>query len=68
MIDVLKKKRANNDLRDEWLRIGLKQWQIAEAVGITEGNFCRKLRKELPESEKKIIRNIIMNLTGKEVV
>lgn len=34
-------------------------WQIADRLGINDGNFSRKLRHELPEAEKERIRNII---------
>ena len=28
-------------------------WQIADELNITDGNFSRKLRRELPEKEQK---------------
>ena len=34
-------------------------WQIADRLGINDGNFSRKLRHELPDEEKERIRNII---------
>jgi len=54
--------KANHDIRQAILNSGLKFWQVAEAYGINDGNFSRKLRKELPESEKNKILNIIINL------
>lgn len=56
----------NQDIRYEILASGLKLWQIAEALGITDSTFSRKLRKELPEAEKERIRTII-NEYRKEV-
>lgn len=56
----------NQDIRYEILASGLKLWQIAEALGITDSTFSRKLRKELPETEKERIRTII-NEYRKEV-
>ena len=41
-------------------------WQIADALGINDGNFSRKLRKELPEEEKSKILAIIDQLTKEE--
>lgn len=55
----------NQDIRCEILGNGLKLWQIAEALGITDGTFSRKLRKELPEETKAQIRGIIADLTRK---
>lgn len=34
-------------------------WQIADELNITDGNFSRKLRRELPEKEQKGIIQII---------
>lgn len=34
-------------------------WEIAEAVGMSESAFCRKLRRELPsEQQEHIVREI----------
>ena len=42
----------NRDIRIEIAVAGLKQWQVAKALGIAEATFSRKLREELPEEEK----------------
>ncbi len=55
----------NQNIRREILGNGLKLWQIAEALGITDATFSRKLRKELPEETKEQIRGIIAELTEK---
>lgn len=57
----------NQDIRREILGSGLKLWQIAEALGITDATFSRKLRKELPDETKTQIRGIIADLTEKGV-
>ena len=54
---------ANQDIRSEVLGAGLKLWQIADKLGMTDGNFSRKLRKELPLAEKERIREIITGLS-----
>lgn len=59
-------KLANNDIRDEVKRAGFKLWQIAAEYGCNDGNFSRKLRKELPETEKAKIFAIIEQLKGEE--
>lgn len=42
----------NRDIRIEIAVAGLKQWQVAKALGIAEATFSRKLREELPKEEK----------------
>ena len=41
---------------------GVKLWQIADRIGLNDGNFSRKLRKELPGEQKKNILVIIEDL------
>lgn len=47
------------DIRLAAASSGVKLWQIADALGMTDGNFSRKLRKELPKEEKQMILEII---------
>lgn len=54
----------NLDIRNEAKKAGVKLWQIAERLNITDGNFSRKLRKELTDEEKTQIRAIILELKG----
>lgn len=54
----------NLDIRTESANAGVKLWQIAERLGMTDGNFSRKLRKELSSEEKAKIRAIITELKG----
>lgn len=56
----------NQDIRRMAAGARVKLWQIAEELGIADCNFSRKLRKELPEEEKKRIIAIIKRLS-KEV-
>lgn len=53
----------NTDVREVAKAAGVKLWQIADKLGITDGNFSRKLRKELPEDEKQKIFAIIDDLS-----
>lgn len=55
----------NLDIRKEAEQSNIKLWQIAEYLGITDGNFSRKLRKELPEEEKQKIFTAINELATK---
>ena len=53
----------NMDIRNEVREAGLRLWQVADGLGINDGNFSRKLRHELSESEKTKIRAIIADLS-----
>lgn len=53
---------ANEDIRKSVKTNNIKYWQVANEYGITDGNFSRKLRKELPNEEKKKIFDIIDTL------
>ncbi len=58
--------RTNADIRKAAKDNGIKLWQIAKKLGISDGNFSRKLRDELSEGEKDRILTIIAEL-AKEV-
>ncbi|MGM9659844.1 MAG: hypothetical protein ACI3WQ_04520 [Faecousia sp.] len=50
---------ANKDIRNAAGGHGIRLWQVAEAIGMNESAFSRKLRKELPQEEKKKVLAII---------
>lgn len=50
---------ANLDIRKAASVAGVKLWEIAERYGVSDSNFSRKLRRELPEPEKQKIFEII---------
>lgn len=52
----------NNDIRKAAKIAGVFLWQIAAELGMNDGNFSRKLRKELPSAEKEKILAIIERL------
>ena len=52
----------NQDIRRTAAGAGVKLWQIADALGIADASFSRKLRKELPQEEKEKIFSIIREL------
>lgn len=54
----------NLDIRTEAKNAGVKLWQIADELGMTDGSFSRKLRKELNPEEKTKIKSIIAKLKG----
>ena len=49
----------NLEVRTAAKSAGVKLWEIAEVLGITDGNFSRKLRRELPRKEQEQIIGII---------
>ncbi len=49
----------NKDLKRLAAGRGVKQWQIAERLGLREETFCRLLRKPLkPDMREKVIKII----------
>ncbi len=50
---------ANLDIREAIKTAGIKYWQVAREYGITDGNFSKLLRTELPNDKKTKIFNII---------
>ena len=53
---------ANQDIRQEIIASDLRYWQVAEKIGLTDGNFSRLLRHELPPEKKEEIRSAIAEL------
>lgn len=58
---------CNCDIRNMAGGYGVKLWQIADALGIADCSLSRKLRKELPNGEKRKIFGIIENLAKERV-
>ena len=52
----------NQEIRRAAVASSVKLWRIADALGITDSSFSRKLRKELPQEEKEKIFSIIQQL------
>lgn len=53
---------ANLEIRRTAAAAGVKLWQVADALGIADSSFSRKLRKELPAAEQEKILEIIKEL------
>ena len=53
---------ANIDIRYEIMKSGLKNYQVATMLGVTETTFSRWLRTELPAEKKKEILEAIDKL------
>lgn len=58
---------ANNEIRCAAGGHGIRLWQVADAIGMNESAFSRKLRKELPQEEKEKILAVIEEM-AREVV
>jgi len=59
-------KICNNDIRLAAESKGIRLWQIASHLSVNDGNFSRRLRMELPATEKQRIFEIIEEIS-KEV-
>lgn len=57
------KTRTNEAIRAAAEKRGVKLWQIADALGVNDGNFSRKLRRELPPDEVEKILVIITRIS-----
>lgn len=53
---------VNQEIRTEAKRAGVRLWEIAERLGMNDGNFSRKLRRELNPEERRKILAIINDL------
>ena len=58
-------------MKNEWIREmakskGILLWQIADRLGITDGNFSRRLRHEMTQEEQERIRVIINELAEEQ--
>lgn len=55
----------NIKIREALTQNNMKQWQLADCLGISEYTLCKKLRRELPDTEQdKMIAIIRMYKDG----
>lgn len=54
----------NTDIRQAAKAAGVRLYQIAAEIGLNDGNFSRRLRHELPDTEKQKIFEIINRLAA----
>ena len=50
---------ANEKIKEALKNKGLRQWQLAEMLGISEQTICRRMRKELSQDEQEKMISII---------
>ena len=51
---------ANERVKNTLKNCGLRQWQLAAIIGVSEQTLYRKLRVELPEEEQSKLISIIV--------
>ena len=56
----------NKDIKVKARKSGVLIWEIADRLGIADTTMSRKLRKELPDSEKQEIFKIIDELAAEK--
>ena len=49
----------NLEIREALWKRNMKQWELAEKLGVSESVLCRKLRNELSEEERDKILKVI---------
>ena len=57
---------ANTDIRTKAKGAGVKLWELADRLNISEPTITRKLRKELPQDEKQKIFDIIDRIAAEK--
>lgn len=51
--------KANQEVREALQNKGMKQWELADMLGISEFTLARWLRKELTEDKKELLLKAI---------
>ena len=56
----------NQSIRNYAQKHGVKLWEIAEAIGMTDSTFSRKLRLELPSDQQDHICRVIEQIAERK--
>ena len=56
----------NKEIRIAAKQNKVRMWEVAEALGIQDSAFSRKLRHELPDAERERVLEIISSLSVKK--
>lgn len=54
----------NSTIRAEAKRMGVRHWQIADRLGVSEQTFVRWMRKELPVEQRKAVMEAIHDISA----
>lgn len=57
---------ANIEIRIRAKTSGVKLWQVAEEIGMSDAAFSRKLRHELPNEDRERVLNAISRLAAEK--
>lgn len=57
--------KCNEDIRRLMRIADVRQWQLAESIGLAEGTLCRKMRRPLDEPLKAKVMEAITELSTK---
>lgn len=55
----------NGDIKEAMRKSGIRQWQVASEIGISEATIVRWMRKELSQEQRKAILSAIEALSRK---
>lgn len=58
--------KANLDVRECAKKAGVYLWEIAAAIGVSEPTFNRRMRVEMPETEKEHVKKVISRLEAEQ--
>lgn len=54
----------NERIRNAIKNNGLRHWEVADALGISEATFVRMMRHELPDEDRDRILEVIKRMQG----
>ena len=53
---------ANEAIREKAKESGVRLWEVAERIGVSDVTLCRQMRRELPEARQQLILRAIDEL------
>lgn len=56
--------KCNDEVREAMRLNGVRQWVVADAIGISEPTLCRWMRKPLDPEKKAKVMDAILRLGG----
>jgi len=57
---------ANEAIREKVKATGVRYWEVAERIGVSDVTLCRQMRRELPEARQQLILRAIDELAGRD--
>lgn len=61
-------KKSNDDIRFMLNQAGVRQWELAKAMGYSSHHFSVKMREELPEKDKLRAFLLIQQIADRKAV